>query len=68
MEKMFSIALNKNTEFTIIGIANFAKGTMNFQGLVNGTPFTENADYELIRSRVMKAVEINQPEKKAELS
>lgn len=68
MQRMFAIALNRNTEFSVIGVANVMKGTVKFQGLVNGVPFTEHTDYERVRARVMKAVEINQPKDNSELS
>jgi hypothetical protein len=65
---MFAITLNRNTEFSVIGVANLYKGTVKFQGLLNGIPFTQHTDYERVRARVMKAVEINQPQDKSELS
>lgn len=68
MQRMFAIALNRNAEFSVIGLANVAKGTVKFQGLLNGIPFTQSVDYEKVRARVMRAVEINQPQDKAELS
>lgn len=68
MQRMFSISVSRNAEFSVIGVANVAKGTVKFQGLVNGVPFTESVDYEKVRARVMTAVEINQPQDKAELS
>lgn len=66
--RLFAIALNRNVEFAVIGVANVAKGTAKFQGLLNGVPFTESNDYEKVRARVMKAVEINQPKLNEELS
>ena len=68
MHKLFSIALNRNVEFSVVGVANVAKQTVKFQGLANGVPFTEHVDYEKVRARVMKAVEINKPHQKEELS
>jgi hypothetical protein len=68
MQRMFSIALNKKIEFSVVGIANMSNRTIIFQGLINGVPFTENSNYEKIRSRVMMAVEINQPQNKDSLS
>lgn len=68
MQQMFSITLNSKTEFSVITIVNMAKGTVRFQGLLNGIPFTEHQDYERVRSRVLKAVEINQPQNNQELS
>jgi hypothetical protein len=62
MQRMFSVALNRHTEFSVVGIANVAKRTVKFQGLLNGIPFTQHWDYERVRARVMKAVEINKPE------
>lgn len=66
--KLFSIALNRNVEFSVIGVANVAKGTAKFQGLANGVPFTESHDYEKVRARVMRAVKINKPQDKGDLS
>lgn len=68
MQCMFAITLNRNTEFSVIGVADLYKGTVKFQGLLNGIPFTQHTDYERVRARVMKAVEINQPQDKSELS
>jgi hypothetical protein len=68
MQRMISISLNRNTEFSVVGLANIAKGTVKFQGLLNGIPFTQHTDYEKVRARVMKAVEINQPETNTELA
>lgn len=63
MHRLFAIALSRHVEFSVVGIANVAKGTVKFQGLLNGIPFTQGDDYEKVRARVMTAVEINQPEK-----
>lgn len=63
MHKLFTICLNRNVEFSVVGVVNAHKGTVKFQGLLNGIPFIENADYEKVRARIMRAVEINQPEK-----
>ncbi len=60
---MFKITLGLDREFSVIGIANVAKGTSKFQGLVNGIPFTQSADYQKVRARVLRAVEINQPDR-----
>lgn len=68
MQRLMSIALNRNVEFSVIGIADIAKQTVKFQGLANGLPFTESTDYEKVRARVMKAVEINRPQDKGDLS
>lgn len=68
MHRLFAIALNRNVEFSVVGVANVAKGTAKFQGLLNGVPFTESLDYEKVRARVMRAVEINKPQDKADLS
>lgn len=66
--RVFSVMLNRNVEFSVVGIANVAKGTAKFQGLLNGTPFTQSVDYERVRSRVMKAVKLNQHEANPEVS
>lgn len=66
--RMFAIALNRNVEFTVVGIANVAKQTVKFQGLLNGVPFTQDKDYEVVRARVMAAVELNRPETNMEAS
>lgn len=66
--KMFSVALSRNVEFSVIGIANIANQTVAFQGLLNGIPFVESADYHEVRDFVMEAVEINQPAKRKDVS
>ena len=63
--KMFSIAISRHAEFSVVGIANIVKQTAVFQGLLNGIPFTQSDDYEKVRARVMKAVEINQQKQDA---
>lgn len=68
MQRLFAISINRNAEFSVIGVANAAKGTVKFQGLLNGIPFTQHTDYDLVRARVMKAVEINKPEVNQEAS
>lgn len=68
MHKLFSIALSRNVEFSVVGIANIAKGTAKFQGLLNGKPFVQSLDYEKVRRFVMRAVEMNQPEVNQEAS
>lgn len=63
--ELFKIMLgNRKAEFTVIGIADVFAGTVKFQALMNGVPFTEGPDYEKIRARVVKAVEINQNHEK----
>lgn len=61
--RIFSVSLNK-TEFSVIGIANVAKGIVSFQGLVNGVPFTQG-DYQEVSRNVLKAVQINKQKEKA---
>jgi hypothetical protein len=65
---MFSICVNRNAEFAVVGIANVAKQTVKFQGTLNGIPFTQSADYEKVRARIMRAVALNQKENNKELS
>lgn len=58
--ELFKIMLgNQKAEFSMRGIANISKRTVHFQGLLNGIPFTENEDYEVVRATIMRAVEIN---------
>lgn len=66
--KLFSINTKRNIEFSVVGVANVAEQTVKFQGQLNGVPFTEGADYEKIRSRVMKAVEMNSHQTNKSLS
>ena len=61
--KLFSVTLGTK-EFEVIGIADILNKTATFQGLVNGVPFTESQDYEEVSALVMKAVEINRPQKR----
>ena len=35
--------------------------TARFQGMVNGIPFVEDHDYEMVREVVMEAIELNKP-------
>lgn len=57
---MFKVILGKKqNEFSVIGIPNVAKETVRFQGLLNGVPFCQSTNYELIRARVMRAVNLN---------
>lgn len=66
---LFKILLaNKNAEFSVIGVANIAKQSVKFQGLLNGIPFTQGDDYEKVRARVLRAVELNKPETNKDLS
>lgn len=66
--KLFSIQIRPNLNFSVIGVANVVKGTAKFQGLMNGTPFVQHADYEKVRRFVMHAVKMNQPEINQEVS
>lgn len=68
MMKMFSIAVRKDVEFAIIGVANVAKGTAKFQGTLNSIPFVQHLDYNKVREFVMKSVKMNQPETNMEAS
>lgn len=68
MVKLFSIALSRNKEFSVVGVANVAKGTAKFQGLLNGVPFVQHLDYEKVREFVMKAVNMNRLEANQEAS
>ena len=64
--QLFSVILGNKTEFSVIGIANVAKKTAKFQGLMNGIPFVEDSDYEVVREKVMNSIALNQPEHNAE--
>lgn len=68
MHRLFAVALSRNVEFSVIGVVNHATKTVKFQGLLNGIPFTQSRDYERVRARVMRAVEMNQPESNQEAS
>lgn len=68
MQRMFAVALSRSVEFSVIGVANVAKGTVKFQGLLNGIPFVQHTDYEKVRRFVMLAVKMNQPEINQEAS
>lgn len=57
---MFKIMIGKTrSEFSVVGIADAVKRTAKFQGQLNGIPFCQSGNYELIRRRVMRAVELN---------
>lgn len=60
MKQVFSIALSRKKEFSVIAIPNAGTGITKFQGLVNGVPFTQSLDYDRVRTKIMKAVELNQ--------
>lgn len=68
MHRLFAISLSRNVEFSVVGVVNHANKSVKFQGLLNGIPFTQGVDYEKVRARVMRAVEINQPELNQEAS
>ena len=58
--EIFKIYIPKQkAEFAVIGLVDLGHQTVMFQGLLNGIPFTENADYQKIRARVLKAVDMN---------
>lgn len=60
--QVFSVTLGKK-EFSVIGIADVFKKTVDFQALVNGVPFAQSDDYQVVRQLVFDAVQLNQPEK-----
>jgi hypothetical protein len=60
--QIFSVKLG-NKEFEVIGIADIAKKTAMFQALVNGVPFAQDEDYQVVRALVFAAVQLNQPDK-----
>lgn len=66
--KIFSIALSKAKEFSVIGIANVASGEVVFQGCINDIPFIASLDYEEVRNFVLDAVDLNKPELNEALS
>ncbi len=66
--EVFSIAISQSVKFSVVGVANVAKGTAKFQGLLNGVPFVQHTDYQKVREFVMKAVSMNQPERNMEAS
>ena len=68
MHRLFSVALSRQVEFSVIGVVNVAKKSVVFQGLLNGVPFTQSVNYDKVRSRVMTAVQMNQPRNNEELS
>jgi len=62
--ELFKIMIGKmRSEFSVVGIANVAKKTVKFQGQLNGIPFTQSSDYELVRARVIKAAQLNNPDR-----
>lgn len=69
MEKLFSVTIGKKrNEFSVVGVANAAKKTVKFQGLLNGIPFTQSKDYDRVRARVLYAVKINSPDTNGDAS
>lgn len=57
MLKLFSIATDIDTEYSVVGVANFEDKTVEFQGQVNGKTFVTGDDYEEVREEVMQRVE-----------
>ena len=62
--QIFSVTLG-NKEFSVVGVADVVNKTANFQGMINGIPFVQDEDYQLVRQIIFDAVELNQPEKNA---
>lgn len=60
--EIFSVTLGTK-KFEVIGIADINKGKAYFQAIVNGVPFAQDEDYQVVRQLVMNAVQLNQPEK-----
>jgi hypothetical protein len=61
MLKLFSIATDIDTEYTVVGVVNFEDATAQFEGHLNGVPFCQSDDYEKVREEVMQRVEGNTP-------
>lgn len=61
MLKLFSIALNMDTEFSVVGVANIETKEVKFQGHLNGVPFVESDDYEEVSETVMERVGASKP-------
>jgi len=57
MVKLFSIATNIDTEYSVVGVVNFETETAKFEGRCNNVPFCEGDDYEVVRAKVMQRVE-----------
>lgn len=53
-------------EFSVIGVADIAKKTAKFQGLINGIPFVEDEDYQLVREVLFETIALNQPQNNEE--
>ena len=62
--QIFSVTLG-NKEFSVVGVADVVNKTANFQGMINGIPFVQDEDYQLVRQIIFDAFELNQPEKNA---
>lgn len=60
MQKLFSITVGKKqTEFAVVGIAVFDTNKAMFRAQIDGVDFAESEDYDYIRARLMRAVEIH---------
>ena len=59
MVALFSIATDIDTEYSVVGVVDFEDCTAKFVGRLNGVPFCEGDDYELVREEVMQHVEGN---------
>lgn len=57
MLKLFSIAVDIDTEYSLVGVADVFAGTVEFQGQLNGETFVTGDVYEEVREAVMQRIE-----------
>lgn len=57
MVRLFTIATDIDTEYSVVGVVNFEDSTAKFEGRLNNVPFCEGDDYEVVREEVVQRVE-----------
>lgn len=56
--QLFTIEQSKKN-YSVQAIVDYKTMTVSFIGTINGVTFTKGKKYEIIRARVLKALEIN---------
>jgi len=56
--RLFTIEQSKKT-YSIHSVVDYKTMTVSFIGTINGVTFTKGKKYEIIRARVLRALEIN---------
>lgn len=61
MLKLFSISLDIDTEYSVVGVADVPAGTVEFHGQLNGETFAIGDVYEEVRETVMQRIQNIKP-------